>query len=279
MIVQLKKKHIIESYGWSIKLKNNEGILAIGAYPHEFDIDNYDTKYFKQTVSGWKATGIYWLLEFNNIITGYGNYVEKIKKCEMQIETGLIFGTDEYFDIVKKEFFDEKINQKQCFMDTSTKSINIDFKYFYCTNIETVKQFKGIHFKSNVLEKDFYFDYNDLFLKINNKYYFLIAFRPSTVTNWIIGYPFFKKYEFVFQPDQKLIGTYINYPKKKNDENNTNISMIILGCVVGLLAIIIFILGFILYKLLKKKLKKKRANELDDNFDYGTPPEDNKLIN
>ena len=197
----------------------------------------------------------------------------------MQIETGLIFGTDEYLDLVKKEFFDEKIEKKRCFMETSEKAILMNFKYFYCTNFETVKEFKGIHFKNNNLEKDFFFDYNDLFIKKNNKYYFLIAFRPSSVTNWIIGYPFFKKFEFVFQPEQKLIGTYIDYPKNKNDGNNINTSMIVLCCVVGLLAIIIFVLGFILYKLLTKKLKKKRANELDDNFDYDTPAEDNKLIN
>ncbi len=58
-----------------------------------------------------------------------------------------------------------------------------------------------------------------------------------------------------------------------------NNSMVIMCLVVGVLAIIIFVLGFIIYKLLTKKLKKKRANELDDNFDYATSNEDNKLIN
>ena len=164
-------------------------------------------------------------------------------------------------------------------MEESINSSNINFKYFYCTNFETIKQFKGIHFKSNSLDKDFFLDYNDLFLQKNNKYYFLIVFRPSTITNWIIGFPYFKKYEFVFQPEQKLIGTYIDYPKKKNDDNSMNNSMVIMCLVVGVLAIIIFVLGFIIYKLLTKKLKKKRANELDDNFDYAASNEDNKLIN
>ena len=279
LILQLKKRHIIESYGWSIKFQNNEGLLSIGAYPHEYDTVNYDTRYFKITVSGWKPTGSVWQLEFDNIITGYGNYIEKIKKCELIIEAGLIFGTTEYFDIVKKEFFDEKVNQKECFMKESHNSSNINFKYFYCTNLETIKQFKGIHFKSNSLDKDFFFDYNDLFLQKNNKYYFLIVFRPSSITNWIIGFPLFKKYEFLFQPEQKLIGTYIDYPKRKNEDNSMNNSMVIMCLVVGVLAIIIFVLGFIIYKLLTKKLKKKRANELDDNFDYVTSNEDNKLIN
>ena len=285
IIVQFKKRHIIESYGWSINFKKNgEGILGIGAYPHEYDNKNYKTEYFKQILSGWRSTGVFWEIEFSNIITGYGNYIEKTTKCEMQIETGLIFGSDEYFELVKKEFFDEKIDKKECFLDTSQLSLNMNFKYFYCTNLDSIKQFKGIHFKHNDLDKDFFFDYNDLFIKKNNKYFFLIAFKPSSNVNWIIGYPFFKKYEFVFQPDKKLIGTYINYPNNKNEEVNNddkgnNTSVIILSCFVGLLVIAVFILSFFVYKLITKKLKKKRANELDDNFDYTAPVEDNQLFN
>ena len=157
----------------------------------------------------------------------------------------------------------------------------MNFKYFYCTKYESIKEFKGIHFKNNDLDKDFFFDYNDLFIKKNNKYYFLIAFRPSTNVNWIIGYPFFKKYEFVFQPDKKIIGTYISYPKgSMNDNGNkTNTSVILLICLVCVLFVVISVLSIFLFKLLKKKLKKKRANELDDNFDYSPPVEDNKIIN
>ena len=284
IIVQLKKRHFIESYGWSIKFKENgEGVLAIGAYPHDYDKVNYQAQYFKQILSGYRTTGMFWIIDFTNIITGYGNYIEKIRKCEMQIETGLIFGTDEYFELVRKEFFDEKISKKECFLDISKSSISLNFKYFYCINFDTIKQFKGIHFKHNDLSKDFFFDYNDLFINKNNKYFFLIAFKPSSNTNWIIGFPFFKKFEFVFQPEGKLIGTYFDYPKNKNTSNNNNglnTSMILLICFVGILLVIIFILVYFLYKLITtKKLKKKRANELDDNFDYSPPTDDNKILN
>ena len=92
IIVQLKKRHIIETYGWSIKFnKNGEGVLGIGAYPHEYDFENYKSQYFKQILSGFRTTGVFWEIEFTNIITGNGNYIEKTRRCEMQIETGLIF--------------------------------------------------------------------------------------------------------------------------------------------------------------------------------------------
>ena len=192
-----------------------------------------------------------------------------------------IFATEEYVDLVKKEFFDEKIEKNECFLNTSISSKYLNFKYFYCLNYDTIKQFKGIHFKHNSLDKDFFFDYNDLFTKKNKKYYFLIVFRPSTNVNWIIGYPFFKKYEFVFQPEQKIIGTYINYPNNDDNKNNgINTSIIVLICCVGLLFVIIVILSIFLYRVITKKFKKKRANELlDDNYDYSTPVEDNKFLN
>ena len=282
IVVQLKKRHIIETYGWNIKFtKNGEGVLGIGAYPHEYDHENYSTEYFKQILSGWRPTGVYWEIEFTNIITGYGNYIEKTRKCEMQIETGLIFGSDEYFELVQHEFFEEKIEKNLCFQNTSTSSSYLNFKYFYCINSEVIKEFKGIHFKNNDLSTDFFFDYNDLFIKKNDKYYFLIAFRPSSNTNWVIGYPFFKKYEFVFEPDKKLIGTYINYPNNngKNKDGNDKTSVYLLIGFVVLLSAIILVLSYFLYKLITKTLKKKRANELDDNYDYTPPLEDNKLIN
>ena len=55
--------------------------------------------------------------------------------------------------------------------------------------------------------------------------------------------------------------------------------MILLICFVGILLVIIFILVYFLYKLITKKFKKKRANELDDNFDYSPPTDDNKILN
>ena len=68
-------KVFIESYGWSIKFKENgEGVLAIGAYPHDYDKINYQAQYFKQIVSGFRTTGMFWIIDFTNIITGYGNY-------------------------------------------------------------------------------------------------------------------------------------------------------------------------------------------------------------
>jgi hypothetical protein len=291
IIVQLKKRHLIETYGWSMKFgKNGEGWLHIGGYPHEYNNKDYKAEYFKHVYSEKRTTGINWEIKFSDIITGEGNYLDKVRNGMMEIETGLIFGSDEYYEIVQKEFFNEKISKKQCFNATSTKTDKLSFKYYYCTDYEAIKSFKGIHFKINDLNKDFFFDYNDLFLKKDNKYYFLIAFRPSTNVYWILGYPFFKKYEFVFEPDKKLIGTYFDYPKdsqsiQDDNEEKDYTAVIILIVVVVVLLIIITLLIFFIYKLILKK-KKARANELDDNFEYKEKQEnqdkennDDKLIN
>ena len=93
--------------------------------------------------------------------------------------------------------------------------------------------------------------------------------------NWFLTYIFLKKYQFVFNPDTKIISFY-NKNLNIDEGNNTakrlknNINMKILYIVLIALSLIIFIVnGIILGKYFyKKNNKKKRANELDDNYEY-----------
>ena len=61
---------------------------------------------------------------------------------------------------------------------------------------------------------NFELNYNDLFVKINNKYYFLVIFKANNENNnnnkefWILGQPFIKKYSFTLNVDAKMIGFF-----------------------------------------------------------------------
>ena len=81
-------------------------------------------------------------------------------------------------------------------------------------------------------------------------------------STWILGKPFMKKYQLVFELDKKIIGLY----KENNDSNNKGFNIYLLLLIIALLVVIGLII-FIVYYL--KKMRKKRACELtDDNFDY-----------
>ena len=109
--------------------------------------------------------------------------------------------------------------------------------------------------------------YEDLFIKENNEYIFGIVFDENIdnkYATWILGKPFMKKYSLIYDLDKKIIGTY----KKNNDEgdkNHTNIALLIVLIILGI--IVIGLVIFIVYYL--KKPRKGRAFELiDDNHDY-----------
>ena len=54
--------------------------MNLGAYPNEYDKKNYAIKYFKNILSGWRSTRVYWEIEFTNIIIILKNH--KNVKCK-----------------------------------------------------------------------------------------------------------------------------------------------------------------------------------------------------
>ena len=104
------------------------------------------------------------------------------------------------------------ISEKKCF---EIFDDNYKITYYYCNkNLNLKKKFETIYFKSTNLNYIFELNYEDLFLEINNKIYFLIIFTNNIYKNWILGIPFLKKYQFTFNQEDKIIGFYhekINY--------------------------------------------------------------------
>ena len=122
---------------------------------------------------------------------------------------------------------------------------------------------------------DFYiifeFDFKDIFQEIGNSLVFSIVFDEESPSHWVLGRIFFKKYQFVFDNDQRII-TYIKKNKNKKEEDNkkdSNNIVIILKIMLIVVLLIGFGAGIILGKKLWDKNRKKRANELtDDDYDY-----------
>ena len=112
---------------------------------------------------------------------------------------------------------------------------------------------KDINFTFSLTEED-------LFYELDGKKYFLVLFQnlESDYYQWILGKPFLKKYQMVFDIDKKTIGTY--KAKKSSGLGYWWIAIVGFVVVIGLLA---YIISFVL-----KKPRKKRATELDDDFDY-----------
>ncbi len=247
-ISQLYKKQLISSYAFTIKYNDFEhGELIIGALPHEYD-DNYKEKDFISIKAG-NSQVVSWSLFFKHISYGNEIILQKIF-IEFKLEFGFILANSELKNKLIKEFFQY---HSECHM---IKEENI---YFYCENNYGIKKFKNIIFSSEIGDYNFNLNYNDLFMKNNDKYFFLIVF-PVNDNNkyWKLGKPFLKKFQFIFDQDKKLIGFY-----QKKYNNNIEIIVLFFLCI-----IIILLLGIFIYIFQNKNKRRKRINEIDDGFDY-----------
>ena len=108
----------------------------------------------------------------------------------------------------------------------------------------------------------FVLTYKDLFLKINDTYFFLFYFNLAWAKGFKLGKIFFQKYNIIFDQDGKTLGLYKQYKSIEKRGFNYQI-LIIIGCV------LIIIVMFLYIKYLSPLRKRRiRANELEDQFSY-----------
>ena len=266
IINELKEKKIISSYLFSIKYKEEDkGELIIGEYPHNYDKKNYNEKLYSEIrLNYFKNDYSRWQIIFDNVT--YGN--EEIKRGNnaiFSIEFGMIYSTKNYKAMIDKEFFIEYFKNLKCKTEQVNIEKNIKGDYFYyCDKDVNISKLKNLNFFNKNLNMTFEFNYNDLFELHDDKYYFLVLMRKESDI-WFLGKPFFKKYQLVFNQDNKVIGFYNN--KKVIHSNFVFYLKIIL------IMILILVIVYLIYYIMKNKYKKKKKNkaqelDINDSDDY-----------
>ena len=324
----LKKEGIIDSYSWTLKYYNNIkisdtlykygkegkyiGEFIIGEEPHNYEENKkvYNETNFLKINARYDFNGVFWGILFNKIymidqnndsIDIHGN-----REAELNPEIGFIMCPNEFFLMIQRNFFNKYKNICR------EKSINNTlFKYMECDKNETfnISNFPNIFFKSNELESIFNLTNDELFIydETTNKYIFLI-FNNRYQSFWVFGAIFLRKYQFVFNPDEKTIGYYksMNLFKNINSDNNkeyksiqieennskkengdsvnskenneeTKKVYIIVGILFFIFSSLFILLGIFIQRKCLNYKRKKRVNELEDeenDFD-----KNNSLIN
>ena len=258
-IYQMKKLANLDSYSFSLKYKSDEeGELIIGAYPHSYD-NKFKEKNFFYSKAGSHKNSVNWVLNFdviryNNKSLNYGT-----KKGLINIEYGLIQAPYKYKNFFKNNFYGDKCQEKF----NPQRNVTI----IHCKSNFDITSFKDISFELKDIDTIFVLTYKDLFIKYNNEYIFVILSDEDIDAKdptWILGKPFMKKYELVYDLDRKIIGLYKEGKINSEEKSGVNIFLIIL--VVILIIVVIGLIYFIIYYLRKPK---RRVNELnDENFDY-----------
>ena len=298
LISYSKGQKIINELMWTIEyLNDNEGNFIFGD-----DLTNYNSiKYPKSNVYKMYLKSAY-SINFDEIYIS-GNYLDNnnqikinINKIDslLNINYGVIIGPNEYKNQIDKIYFYELLYKKICNIDIisyiSTNQRRMEYYVYSCDENSFVNKesnyynkFPSLIFSSKSIEYNFEFTNKDLFIHINNKYYFLIIFQTLTKENdiiWYLGELFYKKYTFSLQFDSKVIEFYLNKNSQGIDNDNrfddneinknidnSNVKYIIIIIICILTLIILFIVIILVYLYFKKR--KKRINELeDDNYEY-----------
>ena len=258
-IYQMKKLADLDSYSFTLKYNNDEeGELIIGAYPHAYD-NKFKENSFFYSKAGSNKFGVNWVLNFdviryNNKSLSYGT-----KKGLINIEYGLIQAPYRYKNFFKTNFYGDKCQEKF----NAERNVTL----IHCNSNFDITSFKDISFELKDIDTIFVLTYKDLFIKYNNEYIFGIVFDEdvnSKDPTWILGKPFMKKYELVYDLDRKIIGLYKEGKINSEEKNGVNIFLIIL--IVILIIVVIGLIYFIIYYLRKPKRRVYELN--DENFDY-----------
>ena len=283
-----KNKTISKGYDWTFKFNSDkEGFLIIGEKPHEFDKNNYKEQFYILTGSKNRQFTSDWYIEFDSIYYSgiresnnslYNNSFNLDLSTRVNINYGLIEGTTNYENNIKKDFFDRLIKNKQCI----TEEINI-YRIYSCekkTSYNYIKEyFPTLKFCFKQHKMCFEFNYKDLFIEINDKLYFLVFFnnREDVYSyRFTLGQIFLKKYLITFNYDTKMIGFYnkrIEIVEENSHKNNERYyyEHDIKAIIVIIIAFIVFLfVGFLLGKKIYDRTRKKKANELIDDYEYSS---------
>ena len=188
IINQLKNQNIINGLRFTVKYTSDyNGFIYLGEFPHEYNSNNY---YIEQKISAYinmKDQSSYLLprLNMDNIYYYYNNNTINIKDryTIFYMDYGLILGTESYLNQIQNDFFSKYFNNNEIcniynyspsgnhFLGIICKAIN-DFK---------IKEFPSLYFYNKELNYTFELDYNDLFKKIGDNYFFLIIFDQMII--------------------------------------------------------------------------------------------------
>ena len=232
--------------------KEIEGNIIIGENIHEYNNKFKEDNFYQTKILTSFGMGNNWILNLPNIT--FGNIDIKTPKIAyINIEYGVIFAPLLLIDYIDNEFFNQLIKEKKCFKDIFLEQ----YIYYYCNENVEINKFKDFNFYCEELRYNFNFNYNDIFVLHDNKYYFLILFDKKKGFFWTFGKPLLYKYQLVFNSYKKTIGIY-----HENTPNiyNKNIILIIM-----LIIILFFVV--IIIKTKKQILKKKKATELIEDIE------------
>ena len=243
-IQSLLDVNAIKDQTWTIKFNKNGGLFILGEEPHKYEDITLDKRYQRKN---YFITESLSSVEYHNPISikvqdvylinnKNKNKKEEItinedKGCYLNYNNGFITATKEYWDYIKKNFFNVFFNSNICKEELIKFNLEEDIvKSYYVISCDKSKFTEEDKIKLDEFPTIIFyiFDYNykfeltkdDVFTEVNNILYFMIIYKRDIFNNpdlvfWDLGLPFLQKYQFVHNYEKKTIGFYL--PEKEEE--------------------------------------------------------------
>ena len=262
-IQSLLDVNAIKDQTWTIKFNKNGGLFILGEEPHKYEDITLDKRYQRKN---YFITESLSSVEYHNPISikvqdvylinnKNKNKKEEItinedKGCYLNYNNGFITATKEYWDYIKKNFFNEFFNSNICKEELIKFNLEEDIvKSYYVISCDKSKFTEEDKIKLDEFPTIIFyiFDYNykfeltkdDVFTEVNNILYFMIIYKRDIFNNpdlvfWDLGLPFLQMYQFVHNYEKKTIGFYLPekeeeieepLPSENNEEKQSDINI------------------------------------------------------
>ena len=213
LIYQLRLNNITDNLLFTLIFNRNDynGKIIIGKNIYIKYIDDFFTSDY--TIIDNIDYRHYW--GWNYFIVKFNDSKFDIRNIRIQPELGLIICPKKYFFDKYKTFFINKIKEKKCYEGNFFK-----YYFFYCDYDVNFNNIPNLIFQNKRPNNiTFQIEVKDVTFIYGDKKYFLIIFDSRNENNDYIylGYPFLKKYDLMFNLENRNLGFY-NF-KMNFDEN------------------------------------------------------------
>ena len=170
IIENLKQINEIKNKAFQLKytdLNNESGLLIIGndTYNHS------DNNFIKEKIPNIQLE-LTWGFNILKIKSGNDDVSKNEIMAKINFDYGLIFGSSSYNKTIYDKFFKENIDNKIC-----QSLIFNNLIHYICNKNVKLKKFPSLILYSKDFNLEFTLNYEDLFIEINEKYYFLVNFE------------------------------------------------------------------------------------------------------
>ena len=249
LIHQLKENKLINDYTIYFS-ENKTDNLIIGEIPERSEPNKFNNnKTVDIFYTNFNNSRYKYYLFVNSLISNY-TIIDSEITVLFDISSFFIEGTDIYKNYIQNLFF----NNKKCFKGNSIFLGDI----FYCDKNVDISKMPSLIFQIKGVNYNITLDYQNLFVLLENKYYFIVNFKNNN-TIWKIGYYIIKKLNIAFNQDKKII-SFPKLTKEKKQKNNYNNNLIIIFIFL-LIFLLIFILSILFLFCIKLLIKKDKSED------------------